>query len=93
MPDPIACFALRNTPPKELGVALGQCFAEYNAWHGQASFLSGFAYDACAAGVSDVLKRRIDSAINQAEEAAMLTWTARKSKTNTEIAADIAHKR
>ena len=90
MPDSIASFALRETPLEELGNWLGRCFAEYSAWHGQATFLCGFTQDACAAGVSEVLTDRIDDAMGLAEQVGLLTWTAGKSKTNRAIASDIA---
>jgi hypothetical protein len=90
MSDRIASFPLRGATKKELSTSLGRSFAEYFAWHGEAMFLSGFAHDARAGGVSTVLTERIRDAMNLAEQFGVLTWTDAKSKTNRAIASDMA---
>ena len=39
MADAVASFALRGATHEELGFALGRCFAEFGAWHGQSVFI------------------------------------------------------
>lgn len=90
MPDRIASFPLRAATIEELSTSLARSFAEYWAWHGEATFLSGFAQDARAGGVSAVLVERICDAMSAAEELGILRWSAAKSKTNREISSDIA---
>jgi hypothetical protein len=90
MVDPIATFALRGTTPDELGVSLARCYAEFHAWYGEAIFLSGFTHYARMAGVSDVVIRRINDAINSAEELGLLSSKGIESKTNPHFASNIA---
>ena len=90
MHDSVATFALRETPLEALGNSLGRSFAEYSASHGQAMFIAGFARDASVAGVSAILADRICDAMGVAEELRILHWTEIKSKSNRDIASDIA---
>jgi hypothetical protein len=90
MPDTIASFPLRGAKIEELSEALGRSYAEYAAWHGQATFLAGFVPDARSAGVSSVLVDRFEGALRLAEKEGLLTWNEKKSKSNPEIAFDIA---
>ncbi len=86
MPDVIVNFALRGATPGELGIALGRCFAEYSAWHGQSLFVAGFAKDALSSGVKSVLIDRLHQALDFGEDAGIIVSTPGKTKSNREIA-------
>jgi hypothetical protein len=86
MPDAIVAFALRETPPEELGASLGRSFTEYFAWHGQALFVAGFAGDATVAGVKGVLIDRLRIALDFGEKEGVIVSTPSKTKSNFEIA-------
>jgi hypothetical protein len=90
MHDSVIPFALRETPPEDVGNSLGRSFAEYSASHGQAMLIAGFARDASTAGVFAILAERAYDAMGVAEEIGILRWTERKSKTNRDFASDIA---
>lgn len=88
--DSIACFPLRSASPDELGSALGRTYAEFNAWHGQATFIADFAQHARAAGVKSVVADRAQEAIEFAEREGLLKFTLARTKSNFEIAHDLA---
>ena len=90
MPDPIASFALRDATDEELGRALGCCFAEFTAWHGQSTFVANFAQDACLGGVRDVLAERIQQTLDFAETKGFIIFTPARTKSNQEIAHNAA---
>lgn len=90
MTDSIANFPLRKASSDELGVALGRCYAEYNMWHGQASFIATFAEDARLAGVDSVVAARIRESLDLGEAMGVIRFTSR-TKSNTEIAAELVH--
>ena len=84
--DPIASFALRGAAHGELSLALGRCFAEFAAWHGQSTFVANFAQDARTGGVHGVLADRIQQALDFGETAGLVINTPAKMKSNQEIA-------
>lgn len=86
MVDPIASFALRGATHEQLGHALGLCFAEFCAWHGQATFVANFAQDARIGGVMAVLADRIHQTLDFCETEGLITNTPAKTKSNQEIA-------
>ena len=88
--DSIACFPLRSASPDELGTALARTYAEFNAWHGQATFIANFAQDARTAGVKSVVTDRLHEAIFFGEQQGILKYTTAKTKTNFEIAYELA---
>jgi hypothetical protein len=90
MQDALASFALRGEPSESLGIALGRCFAEYNAWHGHAMFVSGFAQDALAGGVKRVLASRLHQLLDFGETEGLIYGTSSKTRSNQEIAQVLA---
>lgn len=86
MVDAIASFALRGATHEELGRALGRCFAEFGAWHGQATFVAQFAQDARIGGVKAVLADRIHQALELGEAEGLIINTPARTKSNQEIA-------
>jgi hypothetical protein len=67
MVDPIASFGLRGATDEELGGALGRCFAEFAAWHGQATIVANFAQDSRIGGIQDVLADKISQSLDLCE--------------------------
>jgi len=90
MSDPIANFPLRAASKDELSTALGRCYADYNAWHGQANFIADFAQDARIAGVESVVAKRIGQLLDFAEAEGLIVTTATKTKSNQEISNELA---
>ena len=90
MLDSIANFPLRDPSTDELSTALARCFAEYNAWHGNANFIANFANDARIAGVNAVLANRNSQSLDFAEATGVLVWTNARTKSSAEIANDLA---
>ena len=72
MSDPIVSFPLRGAPCDGLGESLGRCFAEFLAWSGNATVISGFAQDSRDAGVSEGLAWRVKSGLDTAVELGIL---------------------
>jgi len=89
MSDPIVDFPLRSASQKQLAIALGRSYAEYNAWHGQATLIAGFSQDARAVGVESVMADRIHDAICFAEAAGIFKRGAMQ-KDNRQLANDLA---
>lgn len=87
--DPIVDFPLRSASQEQLGIALGRSYAEYNAWHGQATLIAGFSQDARAVGVESVMADRIHNAISIAEEVGLLR-TDGMQKSTRQLANDCA---
>jgi hypothetical protein len=75
MLDQIADFPLRTASAEQLGITLGRCFAEYNAWHAKACFIGGFAEEARVAGVESVVTGRIQRSVGLARELGILTFS------------------
>jgi hypothetical protein len=90
MLDSIATFPLRTASTDELGVSLGRCYAEYNAWHGQACFIANFANDARVAGVHSVVAGRVTESLDFGEATGVFVGTAAKTKSSAEIAQELA---
>ncbi len=90
MLDSIATFPLRAASTDELSGALSRCYAEYNAWHGQAGFIADFANDARIAGVNTVVADRIGQSLDFAESIGVLSWTNARTKSTAEIAEELA---
>ncbi len=67
MPDTIVNFPLRDAASGEIGVALARCYQEFSLWHGQATFIAGFAEDARAAGVQAIIANRVRAAFDFAQ--------------------------
>jgi hypothetical protein len=86
MADPIATFGLRGATPGELGAALGRCYVEYSAWHGQAALVANFAQDARTGGVKDVLAKRVHEELDFAEAEGLIINLPGRTKSNQEIA-------
>jgi hypothetical protein len=90
MPDTIVRFALRGAADEELGGALGRCFAEYAAWHGQSVFVAGFAQDALAGDVKAVIANRLQQGLEFGEAEGLFLSTPARMKSNREIAQVLA---
>lgn len=86
MADPIVNFALRGATHEELGRALGRCFAESNAWHGQATLVAQFVQDARIGGVKDVLAERIQQALDWGEAEGLIISMPGRVRSNWDIA-------
>jgi hypothetical protein len=78
MADQIADFPLRSAQADRLGVTLGRCFAEYNAWHAKACLVKGFAADAKLAGVGSVVEDRIQQSVELALDRGIIKLPASK---------------
>lgn len=90
MPDAIVDFPLRDANPGQLGIALGQCFAEYNVWAGQAATIAEFAGVARAAGVKSVLVARLEQVLDFAGTVGVLDFRTPLVETKLRIAKDFA---
>jgi hypothetical protein len=90
MADPVASFALRGATAEELGLALGRCFGEFVAWHGQAAFVANFVQDARVGRVRAVLAERIRQALDFGEAQGLIINMPAKAKSNQEIARVLA---
>jgi hypothetical protein len=90
MSDQIANFALRNGSTDELGIALGRCYAEFNAWHGQADFTANFANDARFAGVHSVITERMRKSLCLMKELGILTLPAAHEEDCSKLASELA---
>ena len=89
MSDPIVDFPLRTASQEQLAIALGRSYAEYNAWHGQATLIAGFSQDARAVGVKSVMVEHIHDAICIAEKVGYLKTDAMQ-KSTLQLANDLA---
>jgi phage gp16-like protein len=90
MPDHIASFPLRSATTEQLSSALGRCYAEYNAWHGQATLIASFAHEARTAGVESLLAERARESLDFGEEEGFIVYPHGKRTSNHDMAQTVA---